>query len=199
MQIKAGDLFSPDKIEGQTSSSSLTDLISFDNPIGRIVEPYFEALGREVRTTGGAFQASWIRLTLGHGPVERTFAISLGYAMVAFGLAIYMNVLTAGTVKHAGKAVRTAIRQQLLVVKVYSLSRVVYMEVNYHQVAAFIIIELIIFPLGCGINLNSCTIWFFPEANFRARLVFVRYAPLTATFYHWVIGTMFMFVLIEFV
>jgi E3 ubiquitin-protein ligase MARCH6 len=96
-------------------------MISFDNPIGRIVEPYFASLGREVRTTSGTFQASWVRLALGNGPVERTFAISLGYTIVALGLAIYMNILTAGTMKHAGKAVRTAIRQQLLVVKVCSL------------------------------------------------------------------------------
>lgn len=62
------------------------------------------------------------------------------------------------------------------------------------QVATFIIIELIIFPLGCGVILDLCTIWFFPEVSLRARLVFMQYAPLTATFYHWVVGTMFMFV-----
>ena len=53
---------------------------------------------------------------------------------------------------------------------------------------------MIIFPLGCGVILDLCTIWFFPEVSLKARLVFVQYAPLTATFYHWVVGTMFMFV-----
>ena len=60
------------------------------------------------------------------------------------------------------------------------------------QVATFIIIELIVFPLGCGVILDLCTIWFFPEVSLKARFVFMQYAPLTATFYHWVVGTMFM-------
>jgi len=70
------------------------------------------------------------------------------------------------------------------------LSRVA-IDINL-QVAAFIVIELVIFPLGCGINLDLCSIWLFPEASLQTRVAFFKYAPLTATFYHWVIGTMFM-------
>jgi len=61
-------------------------------------------------------------------------------------------------------------------------------------VATFIIIELVLFPLGCGINLDLCSIWLFPEASLQSRIAFFQYAPLTATFYHWVVGTMFMWV-----
>ncbi|KAI6014054.1 hypothetical protein BKA83DRAFT_4353502 [Pisolithus microcarpus] len=57
----------------------------------------------------------------------------------------------------------------------------------------FIIIELVIFPLGCGIMLDACTIWVFPEASFASRVSFFAQAPLTAMFYHWVAGTMFMY------
>jgi len=179
-QTQASELLSPNKVLEagvDTNVNSCPSLLSFDGPIGQVLEPYFASLGWEVRTSFEGFKATWVRLTFGNGPLERTFAICLGYSVVAFGLAIYMNVLTVGTVKSAGKAVRMAVRQQLLVVKV----------------AAFIIIELIIFPLGCGIALDACTLWFFPEANLRARLVFVRYAPLTTMFHHWVIGTMFMY------
>ena len=56
----------------------------------------------------------------------------------------------------------------------------------------FIIIELIIFPLGCGIMLDGCTIWVFPDASLDSRIAFFTQAPLTAMFYHWVAGTMFM-------
>lgn len=124
-QNKVGDLLTSEKalegLEGASklpTASSFPDFLTFDSPLGRVVEPYFEVFGREVRTSTEDFQTSWIRLTLGNGSLERTFAIWLGYTVVAWGLAIYMNVLTVGTVKSAGKAVRTAVRQQLLVVKV---------------------------------------------------------------------------------
>lgn len=61
-----------------------------------------------------------------------------------------------------------------------------------NQVAMFIVIELVIFPLGCGVMLDGCTIWVFPEASFQSRMAFFTQAPLTAMFYHWVAGTMFM-------
>lgn len=60
-------------------------------------------------------------MSLGGGPVEKAFAIIYGYLLIGISLAIYMNVLTVGTIKTAEKAVRTVIRQQLLVVKVVYL------------------------------------------------------------------------------
>lgn len=57
-------------------------------------------------------------MSLGRGPVEKAFAIVYGYLLIGISLAIYMNVLTVGTIKTAERAVRTVIRQQLLVVKV---------------------------------------------------------------------------------
>lgn len=62
------------------------------------------------------------------------------------------------------------------------------------QVATFIFIELVTFPLGCGVVLDLCTVWLFPEANMQSRAAFFVQAPLTAMFYHWVAGTMFMLV-----
>ena len=81
-------------------------------------------------------------------------------------LAVYMKISTVGTIKTTERAVRTAVRQQLLIVKV----------------TTFIVIELIIFPLGCGVILDLCTIWFFLGVSLKALVVFMRYAPLTAAF-----------------
>jgi E3 ubiquitin-protein ligase MARCH6 len=52
----------------------------------------------------------------------------------------------------------------------------------------------VLFPLGCGIVLDMCTVWLFPEANLQSRIAFFAQAPLTAMFYHWIAGTMFMYV-----
>ncbi|KAF9244135.1 hypothetical protein BU15DRAFT_86088 [Melanogaster broomeanus] len=165
----------------QESSPSLpqriNDFFDSDSAIARLLEPCFAYLGREVKLFADHFHNSWIRLALGHGTAERAFAVCLGYGVVSILMAVYLNVFTVGNARTAGRAIRTAVRQQLLVAKV----------------AMFIIIELVIFPLGCGIMLDGCTIWVFPEASLESRLVFFTHAPLTAMFYHWVAGTMFMY------
>ncbi|KAI0064059.1 hypothetical protein BV25DRAFT_1990235 [Artomyces pyxidatus] len=159
------------------SPSLLDRFFDLDHPVVRFAEPHFAVLGQQVRLSSDSFKQGWMRMALGDGNSERVFAVCLGYAVIGLLLAFYLNVLTVGTVKSAGRAVRSAVRQQLLVIKV----------------ATFIVIELILFPLGCGINLDLCSIWLFPEASLHSRLMFFKYAPLTATFYHWVIGTMFMY------
>jgi E3 ubiquitin-protein ligase MARCH6 len=139
-------------------------------------EPFFAMLGKEVRIRMVHAQEMWTRLALGEGHSERVFAVMLGYAVLGLLLALYLNVLTVGNAKSAGRAVRNAVRQQLLVVKV----------------ATFIFIELVTFPLACGVVLDLCTVWLFPEANMHSRAAFFFQAPLTAMFYHWVAGTLFM-------
>lgn len=44
--------------------------------------------------------------------------------------------------------------------------------------------------------LDACTLSIFPNASIAARMAFALYAPLTSAFYHWMIGTMFMLVIL---
>jgi E3 ubiquitin-protein ligase MARCH6 len=86
-------------------------------------EPFFALLGREVRSGVTKFRVGWCRLAVGSGPTERAFAIGLGYSVIGIMLALYLNVLTIGNARSATRAVRNAVRQQLLVIKVsYSSS-----------------------------------------------------------------------------
>ena len=89
-----------------------------DAALIRLAEPYFAVLGEEVRLNAHRLKAAWVRLALGHGTTEKIFAVVLGYAIVGLLLALYLNILTVGNVRSAGKAVRNAVRQQLLVLKV---------------------------------------------------------------------------------
>ena len=89
-----------------------------DSAVMRLIEPSFAPIGRTVRLQTEAAQLTWFRLAVGDGPNEKMFAIILGYAVVGLLVAIYLNILTVGSVRSAGRAVRTAVRQQLLVVKV---------------------------------------------------------------------------------
>ncbi|KAI5118672.1 hypothetical protein M0805_003610 [Coniferiporia weirii] len=148
-----------------------------NSPVAHLLEPYFACLGRQVRLNATALKYTWINLANGDASVNRFFAITLGYALAGLLVAIYLNVLNVGSVQSAGRAIRNAIRQQLIVLKV----------------AVFIVIELAVFPLGCGMMLDFCTLQMFPNATLRSRLTFFAYAPVTATFYHWMIGTMFMY------
>lgn len=75
-------------------------------------------LGKEVRTSSVKLRETWERLAVGDGPNEKAFAIVLGYFVLCLLLAVYLNLLTVGNAKNAGRAVRTAVRQQFLVVKV---------------------------------------------------------------------------------
>ncbi|TFK17884.1 hypothetical protein FA15DRAFT_675738 [Coprinopsis marcescibilis] len=146
-------------------------------PFAQPIEPYFELLGRSVRISATQFQDTWVRLALGSGPSERVFAILIGYIVFGFILALYMNVFTVGNARTAGRAIRSAVKQQLIVMKV----------------AGFIFIELILFPFACGVVLDASTVWLFPEASLQSRAAFFGQAPLTAMFYHWIAGTVFMY------
>jgi E3 ubiquitin-protein ligase MARCH6 len=81
-------------------------------------EPYFALLGKEVRLGVLRFKDVWYRMAVGYGPAERVFAIGLGYSVVGLSLAMYLNILTVGNARTATRAVRNAVRQQLLVIKV---------------------------------------------------------------------------------
>jgi E3 ubiquitin-protein ligase MARCH6 len=94
--------------------SSLSDYLGF-------TEPFFAALGSKVRLHVIQVQSSWIRLALGSGPANRVFAVGLGYVVVCLLFSLYLNILTVGNARSAGVVVRNAVRQQLLVVKVYIL------------------------------------------------------------------------------
>lgn len=96
----------------------INQVFESNSTIVNLTEPHFAALGQEVRVGVTRLQGTWIRLALGYGPTEKVFAVLLGYAVVGVILAIYLNILTVGNVKSAGRAVRNAVRQQLLVFKV---------------------------------------------------------------------------------
>lgn len=140
-------------------------------------EPHFAAFGKEVRVNWTGFSEQWQKLAVGQTTPDRLFALLLGYMVAALMVALYLNLLTIGNMRSAGRAVRSTVRQQLLVIKV----------------ASFILIELFLFPLGCGMVLDLCAIWLFAGATFDSRTSFFWQAPLTAVFYHWAAGTMFMY------
>ncbi|KAG5336960.1 hypothetical protein C0989_011398 [Termitomyces sp. Mn162] len=83
----------------------------------KVVEPYLAPLGEKVRLTFGSALLIWEQMAVGEAPANRAFAIFLGYAAVALLLSVYLNLIMVGNAKTAARAVRIAVRQQLLVLK----------------------------------------------------------------------------------
>ncbi|KAG8699785.1 hypothetical protein FRC08_005103, partial [Ceratobasidium sp. 394] len=82
------------------------------------IESRFAALGRAVRLFSHAFARRWQQLAVADGTSERAFAITLGYLVLTLVMGIYLGVLNAGAVRGAARALRNAVKQQLIVIKV---------------------------------------------------------------------------------
>ncbi|KAG8767308.1 hypothetical protein FRC12_006318 [Ceratobasidium sp. 428] len=81
------------------------------------IESRFAALGRAARLFSHAFARRWQQLAVADGTSERAFAISLGYLVLTLVMGIYLGVLNAGAVRGAARALRNAVKQQLIVIK----------------------------------------------------------------------------------
>jgi E3 ubiquitin-protein ligase MARCH6 len=105
------------------SPTNVVERIAFSLPAPSVqslefLESRFSTLGRTVRLFSHAFARRWQQRTLADGTSERGFAICLGYMVLCMVMGIYLGVLNAGTVRGAARALRNAVKQQLIVVKV---------------------------------------------------------------------------------
>jgi E3 ubiquitin-protein ligase MARCH6 len=108
-----------------TTPSLVTRVLGSIHPIVLRVEPYFEALGKQIRASSYQVVTGWTRMALEDGAGERVFAVALGYAVIGLLISFYLNVFV-GSGRSAGRAVRSAVRQQLLVVKVRLLRNILH-------------------------------------------------------------------------
>ncbi|WFC95437.1 RING-type E3 ubiquitin transferase [Malassezia brasiliensis] len=121
------------------------------------------ALGLQAHTRG---VAAW----------ERVLCVVLGhaYALLLLAAEAYGGALVHGVPMPWAKHV---LKQYLLMAKVF----------------AFSVIDLVLFPLFCGVLLEWCLFPLFPGASFRALAGDARAAPFTFTFTRWTSGTVYMF------
>lgn len=61
------------------------------------------------------------------------------------------------------------------------------------KVITIISIEMLVFPLYCGLLLDCALLPLFSGASITSRLVFTRNNPWTSVFVHWFVGTGYMF------
>ena len=112
---------------------------------------------------------------------DRVIAVITGYIALAMLAALYVAADTPITTSVAGqrheKVIRDTLRQAGGVLKVILI----------------ISIEMLVFPLYCGLLLDVAFLPLFGGASISTRLAFAASKPYSFCFMHWFVGTCYMF------
>lgn len=112
---------------------------------------------------------------------DRFMCVSAGYAVIFLLIASAHMRSSHNTHNEGGgmftKTFRQVIRQQSIILKV----------------GMFITIELLLFPIVCGILLDISSLPAFRNATISSRIEHLQGYPLASIFLHWFLGTAFMF------
>ncbi|KAI5863310.1 hypothetical protein GGS23DRAFT_566357 [Durotheca rogersii] len=112
---------------------------------------------------------------------DRTWAILLGYVSLSVIAGLY---LARGTPFSTGQ---TAQEWEASIIDALNQASGVM------KVILIISIEMLIFPLYCGLLLDLALLPLFEGTSVRSRLLFTYNYPLTSIFVHWFVGTGYMF------
>ncbi|KAI1121633.1 hypothetical protein F5Y10DRAFT_271878 [Nemania abortiva] len=123
-----------------------------------------------------------LNLALAHwGAQDRSWAILLGYASLTLVAALYLG---RGTTFSTGQAAQEW--EASIIDALNQASGVM-------KVILIISIEMLVFPLYCGLLLDFALLPLFEHTTLKSRMLFAYNYPLTSIFVHWFIGTGYMF------
>lgn len=112
---------------------------------------------------------------------DRAIAVIAGYTFFALIGVLYLYV--AGALRGTNK--KGAVNG--------SLAQVLYQAGGVMKVILIISIEMIIFPLYCGLLLDVALLPLFGNVTLMSRVEFTTTSPWTSVFVHWFVGTCYMF------
>ena len=112
---------------------------------------------------------------------DRALAIIFGYVFFAFLGVIYLNV--NAWIRGVNKTERVA----------GVVADILYQAGGVLKVILIISIEMILFPLYCGLLLDVALLPLFGSATLISRVEFTMSSPYTSIFIHWFVGTCYMF------
>jgi E3 ubiquitin-protein ligase DOA10 len=124
-----------------------------------------------------AIMKRWHYFAIGRTFTDRIVCVAIGYLILVLFGAWYLRKTGNAYGRTVGRTVQQAIRQQGIILKV----------------AFFISIELVLFPIVCGVLLDISTLPMFATASMASRWIFYQNHPITTIFIHWFLGTGFMF------
>jgi E3 ubiquitin-protein ligase MARCH6 len=112
---------------------------------------------------------------------DRVIAIALGYAFFALGGFLFMKIARLVLGLKKSEKVEGPIADRLREAG------------GVMKVVIIIGIEMLIFPLYCGMLLDVALLPLFEGASILTRAAFILKAPFTGLFLHWFAGTCYMF------
>ncbi|KAL5434919.1 hypothetical protein PMIN07_008623 [Paraphaeosphaeria minitans] len=112
---------------------------------------------------------------------DRLIAVLAGYAFFALAGAIYLKKTGFFSTSSQGIKIERIITEVLL------------QAGGVLKVILIISIEMLVFPLYCGLLLDMALLPLFKDANLYTRWQWTRESPWTSGFVHWFIGTCYMF------
>ncbi|KAI9800000.1 MAG: hypothetical protein M1833_003529 [Piccolia ochrophora] len=112
---------------------------------------------------------------------DRLIAILAGYAFFSVAGAVYTKRGSLFSSSDYGKRIE------------HSIIEVLQQAGGILKVILIISIEMIVFPLYCGLLLDVALLPLFETATLRSRMLFTWRSPWTSVFIHWFVGTCYMF------
>ncbi|KAJ4295051.1 hypothetical protein N0V90_007059 [Kalmusia sp. IMI 367209] len=112
---------------------------------------------------------------------DRLVAVFAGYAFFALAGAVYLKRGVPFSSSRQGQKIERII------------SEILQQAGGVLKVILIISIEMLVFPLYCGLLLDMALLPLFKDANLYTRWQFTRDSPWTSGFVHWFIGTCYMF------
>jgi E3 ubiquitin-protein ligase MARCH6 len=112
---------------------------------------------------------------------DRLIAVLAGYAFFALLGAAYLKRGVPFTSSHQGQKVERIVAE------------ILQQAGGVLKVILIISIEMLVFPLYCGLLLDMALLPLFKDASLYSRWQFSRESPWTSGFVHWFLGTCYMF------
>ena len=112
---------------------------------------------------------------------DRVIAIFLGYLAFSVAGAIYLRIRAAFQEHPVGEK------------RLGTIADVLSQAAGVMKVILIIGIEMIVFPLYCGLLLDGALLPLFEGASVVSRVQFTINSPITSLFIHWFVGTCYMF------
>ena len=112
---------------------------------------------------------------------DRILAIALGYFCFSVLGAVYLHISSSLRGNKRGEKVQGTVAD------------VLYQAGGVLKVILIISIEMIVFPLYCGLLLDVALLPLFENASVMSRVNFTVTSPNTSLFVHWFVGTCYMF------
>ena len=112
---------------------------------------------------------------------DRVLAIGFGYIFFSVLGILYLKISASFRGRNGGGKVEGA------------LADLLYQAGGVMKVILIISIEMIVFPLYCGLLLDVALLPLFGNVTIMSRLNFLLSSPNTSLFVHWFVGTCYMF------